>query len=214
MKEIKKEQIGEMISDGATVMIGGFLAVGTPELIMDVLVEKKAKNLTLISNDTAFPGIGIGKLIRAGLVKKAYVSHVGTNPETGEAAEKGVIDLTLVPQGTLIEQIRAGGAGLGGVLTKTGLGTDVAAGKQSVIVDDEEYLLEKPLVADFAFIEARWGDKAGNLMFEGTTRNFSPVIATAAKVVIAQVDEMKEEGFLDPNHIHLPGIFIDYVIRS
>lgn len=212
--EITPEEVADMIPDGATLMVGGFLAVGTPECIMDALVRKKAKDLTIIANDTAFPNVGIGKLISAGLVKKVYASHIGTNPETVAQVEHGRIELTLVPQGTLIEQIRAGGAGLGGVLTPTGVGTIVAEGKSIVKVKNREYLLEEPMQADFALIHARWGDKAGNLIFEGTMRNFSPLLATAAVVVCVQVDEYLEDDFLDPNHVHVPGIFVDHIIRG
>lgn len=214
LTEMTSEEVADMIPDGATVMVGGFLAVGTPECIMDALVRKKAKDLTVIANDTAFPNVGIGKLISAGLVRKIYVSHIGTNPETVAQVEQGRIELNLVPQGTLIEQIRAGGAGLGGVLTPTGVGTVVAEGKSVVKVKDREYLLEEPLKADFTLIHARWGDKAGNLAFEGTMRNFSPLMATAAEVVCVQVDEYWENDFLDPDHIHVPGIFIDHIIRG
>lgn len=208
------DEVADMIPDGSTLMVGGFLAVGTPERIMDALVQKKVKDLTIIANDTAYPNVGIGKLISAGLVRKVYASHIGTNPETGAQVEQGRIDLTLVPQGTLIEQIRAGGAGLGGVLTPTGVGTVVARGKTIIQVKDREYLLEEPIKADFALIHARWGDKAGNLIFEGTMRNFSPLLATAAEVVCVQVDEYLEDNFLDPNHVHVPGIFVDHIIRG
>jgi 3-oxoacid CoA-transferase, A subunit len=207
------ENAADMIPDGATLMIGGFMSVGTPELLMNALVQKDVRGLTIIVNDTGFPDVGVGKLIRAGLVKKIYASHVGTNAETGEGVEKGDIDLTLVPQGTLIEKIRAGGAGLGGVLTPTGIGTIVAEGKTIITIDGREFILELPMKADFALIEARWGDTAGNLVFDGTTRNFSPLLATAADVVIAQVDEFIEKEYIDPNHVHVPGIFIDYIVR-
>ena len=212
--EKSPEDVAEMIPDGATFMVGGFLAVGTPERIMDALVRKKKTDPTIIANDTAYPNVGIGKLISAGLVRKVLASHIGTNSETQAQVEQGRIDLTLVPQGTLIEQIRAGGAGLGGVLTPTGVGTVVAEGKKVIQIKNREYLLEEPITADFALIHARWGDMAGNLIFEGTMRNFSPLLATAANVVCAQVDEYLEDDFLDPNYVHVPGIFVDHIIRS
>ncbi|MGE5415382.1 MAG: CoA transferase subunit A [Acidobacteriota bacterium] len=205
-------EIAEMIETGSTLMIGGFLAVGTPENVVDAIVAKGTGNLIGIGNDTAFPGVGIGKLVSAGLLKKMITSHVGTNPETTRSVENGRMELELVPQGTLAERIRSGGAGLGGILTPTGVGTAVAEGKTVLTVDGQEYLLEKPMKADFALIHAECADLAGNLQYVGTTRNFNPVMATAAKVVVAEVNSVID-SFFDPNHIHTPGILVDYIVR-
>lgn len=206
------EEIAEMIKPGATLMIGGFLAVGTPETVVDAVVTKGIGDLTGIGNDTAFPGVGIGKLVRAGLLKKMIASHVGTNPETTSNAESGRMELELIPQGTLAERIRAGGAGLGGILTPTGVGTEVAQGKTTLTVGGREYLLEMPMIADFALIHAERADAAGNLQYVGTTRNFNPVMATAGKVVVAEVNSVID-GYFDPDQIHTPAILVDYIVR-
>jgi acetate CoA/acetoacetate CoA-transferase alpha subunit len=203
-----------MVKDGMTLMIGGFLAVGTPETIVDALVAQGTKNLTAITNDTAFPDKGIGKLIVNRQLKKAIVSHIGTNPETGRQMNAGELAVDLVPQGTLAEQVRAGGAGLGGILTPTGLGTVVAEGKQIVTVDGREYLLEKPLRADIALIRARIADKAGNLIFHRSARNFNPLMATAADIVIVEAANIVETGALDPDAVMLPGIFVKYLVQG
>ena len=204
------------IHDGAVIMVGGFMACGTPEILIDALVKKGVKNLTIICNDGGFPDRGVGKLIANGQVKALIASHVGLNPEvakrmnTDVAADK--IELTLVPQGTLAERIRAGGAGLGGVLTPTGVGTIVAESKQIIAIDGRDYLLEKPLHADFALIRPSKIDKLGNCVFYGTTKNFNPLIATAADCVIAGACEIVETGSIDPNAIHLSGIFVNVIV--
>jgi len=204
------------IKDGAVIMVGGFMACGTPELLIDALVNKGVKNLTIICNDGGFPDRGVGKLIAKGQVKKLIASHVGLNPEvarrmnTDVAADK--IDLTLVPQGSLAECIRAGGAGLGGFLTPTGVGTIVAEGKQVMNIDGKDYLLEKPLHADFALIRPTKIDKLGNCVFHGTTRNFNPMMATAADYVIAGACEIVETGAIDPDIIHVSGIFVNAIV--
>ena len=203
------------IKDGSVIMVGGFMACGTPEILIDALVKKGVKNLTIICNDGGFPDRGVGKLIAKGQVKKLIASHVGLNPEvarrmnTDVAADK--IELILVPQGTLAERIRAYGAGLGGVLTPTGVGTIVAEGKQIINIDGKDYLLEKPLHADFALVRPSKIDKFGNCVFNGTTKNFNPLIATAADYVIAGACEIVETGSIDPNTIHLSGIFINAI---
>jgi acetate CoA/acetoacetate CoA-transferase alpha subunit len=211
---ITRQAAAAMVKDGMTLMIGGFLAVGTPETIVDALVAQGTKNLTAIANDTAFPDKGIGKLIVNRQLKKAIVSHIGTNPETGRQMNAGELAVDLVPQGTLAEQVRAGGAGLGGILTPTGLGTVVAEGKQIVTVDGREYLLEKPLRADIALIKARIADKAGNLIFHRSARNFNPLMATAADVVIVEAADIVETGALDPDAVMLPGIFVKYLVQG
>ena len=203
-----------MVKDGNTVMIGGFLGVGTPDTIVDALVAQGTKQLTVIANDTAFPDKGIGKLVVNKQLEKAIVSHIGTNPETGRQMNAGEMAVDLVPQGSLAEKVRAGGAGLGGVLTPTGLGTIVAEGKQVITVDGREYLLEKPLRADVALLKAKTADKAGNLIFHRSARNFNPLMATAADIVIVEADNIVETGALDPDAVMLPGIFVKYLVQA
>src|SRR5215475_13014566 len=188
MKTISVESAVALIPDGASLMIGGFMAVGTPERLVDELIRQRKRNLTVIGNDTARPGAGIGKLIGAQLVQKAIVSHIGTNPETQQKMLAGEIEVELVPQGTLIERIRAAGYGLGGVLTPTGIGTTVEEGKRKLEVNGREYLLEPPLRADFALIQAFLADYLGNLTYVLTARNFNPVIAMVAANVIADAE--------------------------
>jgi acetate CoA/acetoacetate CoA-transferase alpha subunit len=207
-------QAMEYVQDGMTVMIGGFLGVGTPELFVDALVANGAKNLTVIANDTAFPDKGIGKLVVNRRLRKVIVSHIGTNPETGRQMNAGELQVELVPQGTLAEQIRAGGAGLGGVLTPTGLGTIVAEGKAVINVDGREFLLEKPLKADVAFIKAHTADTAGNLLFNRSSRNFNPLMAMAAKVVIVEAENIVEAGQVDPDQVMTPGIMVDWIVQG
>jgi acetate CoA/acetoacetate CoA-transferase alpha subunit len=207
-----------LVKDGDVIMVGGFMGCGTPEILIDALVKKGVKNLAIICNDAAVPGRGVGKLITAGQVKTLIASHVGLNPEvarrmnTGAAADK--LECILVPQGTLAEQIRAGGAGLGGFLTPTGVGTVVAEGKQIITIDGREFLLEKPLHADFAFIRASKIDKAGNAFFNGTTRNFNPMMAAAADYVIAGACEVVEIGAIDPNIVHVPGVLVNAIVAG
>lgn len=208
------EQALETVQDGKTVMIGGFLAVGTPELLVDALLAKGTKELTVIANDTAFPDKGIGKLVVNRRLKKAIVSHIGTNPETGRQMNAGELQVELVPQGTLAERIRAGGAGLGGVLTPTGLGTIVAEGKEVIQVDGREFLLEKYLKADIALIKAHTADTAGNLLFCRSARNFNPLMAMAADVVIVQAENIVAEGMIDPDQVMTPGILIDWIVQG
>lgn len=207
------EQAMQKIEDGMTLMIGGFLAVGTPEGFVDALVVQGTKQLTVIANDTAFPDKGIGKLVVDGRLKKVIVSHIGTNPETGRQMNTGKLEVELVPQGTLAERVRAGGAGLGGILTPTGIGTIVAEGKEVITVDGKEFLLEKPLRADVALIKAYKADTAGNLIFERSARNFNPLMAMAAKVVIVEAENIVEAGQIDPDQVMTPGIFIDWIVQ-
>lgn len=202
------------IREGMTVMIGGFLAVGTPLVLVDELVKKQVRNLTVIANDTAMPDKGIGRLIVNRQAKKVIVSHIGTNPETGRQLMAGELEVELTPQGTLAEKIRAGGSGLGGVLTPTGVGTVVEEGKQKIRINDRDYLLELPLRADVALIYAHKADKAGNLVFRRSARNFNPVMAMAADLVIAQVGEVVEVGAIDPDEVMVPGIVIDYIVAE
>jgi len=211
-KLITVEEAVEMIHDGMTIMVGGFLGCKNPYVIVDALVEKGVKDLTLIANDTSFPEIGIGKLIVNKQVKKLIASHVGTNKETGRQMNSGEMDVELVPQGTLAERIRAAGAGLGGVLTPTGIGTIVAEGKDILTIDGKEYLLEKPLKSDIALIVGAKVDKKGNVSYAKATRNFNTIMATAADVVVVEADQVVEVGEIDPDDVMTPGIFVDYIV--
>lgn len=212
-KLITIDQAVDMVHDGMTIMIGGFLGCRNPFKIVDSLVAKGVKDLTLIANDTSFPEVGIGKLIVNKQVKRLIASHVGTNKETGNQMNSGEMQVELVPQGTLAERIRAAGAGLGGVLTPTGLGTVVAEGKDIIKVDGKDYLLETALKADLAIIVGAKVDKKGNIRYAKATRNFNPLMATAADVVIVEADEVVEVGQIDPDDVMTPGIFIDYIVN-
>ena len=204
------------ICDGASVMVGGFMACGTPEILIDALVEKGVRNLTIICNDAGVPGRGVGKLLSNGQIKTLIASHVGLNPEVAHRMNTDVegdkLECILVPQGTLAERIRAAGAGLGGFLTPTGVGTIVAEGKQVINIDGKDYLLEKPLKADFALLRGSVTDPFGNTTYNGTTRTFNPMMATAADYVIVGTCEIVETGSMDPNHIVTSGIFIDAIV--
>lgn len=212
MKKITAQQAADFIKDGMTLMVGGFMSNGTPQILMDAIVAKGVKNLTIIANDSGTPGDGIGKLVAAGAVKKLIASHIGLNPQTGQLMNDGIIEVCLVPQGTLAEQIRAAGAGLGGVLTPTGMGTEVAAGKETVKVDGREFLLEKPLRADVALLRGSIIDEEGNIFYKGTTRNFNPMMAMAADVVIAAAEQIVPAGGIPGENVVTPGIFVDYVV--
>ena len=203
-----------MIPDGASLMIGGFMAVGTPERIIDEIVRQNKRELTVIANDTAAPGKGIGKLVQAKLVRKVIASHIGLNPETQRQMMAGSMEVELVPQGTFAERIRAGGAGIAGFFTPTGYGTLVSEGKETRVIDGKPYVLESPLKADFAFVKAWRGDRSGNLIYRKTARNFNPVMATAAAVTIAEVEDLVEPGELDPDHVVTPGIFVRHILQG
>jgi acetate CoA/acetoacetate CoA-transferase alpha subunit len=203
-----------LIPDGARVMIGGFMGVGTPERVIDELVRQGKRGLTVIANDTALPGVGIGKLVSADLVSKVIASHIGLNPETQKKMIAGAIAVELVPQGTLIERIRAGGFGLGGVLTATGVGTVVAEGKQTIAVAGRDYLVETALHADFALVNAFLADYLGNLSYALTARNFNPVMAMAADTVIAEADNIVPVGLISPDHVVTPAPIVDYLIAQ
>ena len=203
-----------MIPDGASLMIGGFMAVGTPERVVDEIVRQNKRNLTIIGNDTAAPGHGVGKLISGKLVRKAIVSHIGLNPETQRQMLAGELEVELVPQGTLIERIRAGGFGLGGILTPTGLGTSVETGKQRVEVDGKPYLLEPALRADFALVQAFLADYLGNLSYALTARNFNPIIAMAGRTVIVSADNIVPVGVIAPDHVMTPAPIVDYLVAN
>ncbi len=211
-KFISVSEAGQMVKSGSTVMIGGFLRCGSPEKVIDEIIKNKTGKLTLIANDTCVPEFDRGKLIVNKLVKKAIVAHIGTNPETGRQFNAGELEVELVPMGTLAERIRCGGAGLGGFLTPTGVGTIVEKGKDIIESQGKKYLLEKPLRADVAIVYATKADKFGNAFLDGTTRNFNPVMATAADVVILEADEICEEA-LNPAEVTIPGIFVDYIAQ-
>ncbi len=204
------------IEDGATIMVGGFMACGTPEILIDALVEKNVRNLTIICNDAGVPGRGVGKLVTNGQVKTLIASHVGLNPEVAQRMNTDVaedkLECILIPQGTLAERIRAGGAGLGGFLTPTGVGTIVAEGKQVINMEGRDYLLEKPLKADFALIRGSVTDEFGNTTYNGTTRTFNPMMATAAECVIVGTCEVVKTGEIDPNNVMTSGIFVDAIV--
>lgn len=210
-KVISAEEIGALFKDGMTVMVGGFMGVGTPQGLIAAMLAADVKDITLIANDTAFTETGVGPLIVSRKVKKVIASHIGTNPETGRQMIAGEMDVELVPQGTLAERVRAGGSGLGGVLTPTGVGTVVEEGKVKMMVDGREYLLEKPLRAEVALLKAHKADKAGNLIYNRSARNFNPLMALAADLVIVQVEELVEIGDIDPDEVMTPGILVDKI---
>ena len=212
-KFISIEEAVSKVKDGMTIMVGGFLANGTPNKIVDALAKSGVKNLTLICNDTAYPDKGVGQLIANKQVKKLFVSHIGTNPHTSEQMNSGELEIEFCPQGSLAERVRAGGCGLGGILTQTGMGTIVAEGKQIVNVDGKDYLLEKPLKADIALVGASLGDKAGNLVYRGTSQNFNPLMASAADLVIAEVNELVEVGEIAAENVKTPSIMVDFIVK-
>ncbi|MTI69012.1 MAG: CoA transferase subunit A [Firmicutes bacterium] len=209
-KFIKLDEAVDQIKDGMTVMIGGFLGCGSPHNIIDKLVDKGVKDLTIIANDTSFVDYGLGKLVANKQVKKVIASHVGTNKETGRQMNEKETEVILVPQGTLAEQIRAAGAGLGGILTPTGVGTIVEEGKEKIEIEGKEYLLELPLSADIALIKGSKVDNLGNVYYEKSTRNFNTIMATAAETVIVEAEEIVDE--INPNDVMTPNIFVDYIV--
>jgi acetate CoA/acetoacetate CoA-transferase alpha subunit len=214
MQAISVAEAIDMIPHGASLMIGGFMGVGTPERLIDELVRQGKRNLIVIANDAATPGRGIGKLIAAGLVAKAVASHIGLNPEAQRQMIDGKMGIDLVPQGTLIERIRAGGFGLGGVLTATGLGTVVEEGKRRIEVAGKSYLLETALRSQFALVHAFLADQIGNLSYALTARNYNPVIAMAADTVIATAEHIVPVGVIAPDHVVTPAPVVDYLVRN
>jgi acetate CoA/acetoacetate CoA-transferase alpha subunit len=214
MRTLSAEAAVAMIPDGATLMIGGFMAVGSPERVIDELVRQGKRNLTVIANDNATPGRGIGKLVDAGLVSRTIASHIGLNPETQRQMIAKKIEVDLVPQGTLIERIRAGGYGLGGVLTPTGVGTVVEEGKERVEIKGKAYLIETALRADFALIHAFLADYLGNLSYALTARNFNPVMAMAADTTIVTADNIVPVGVISPDHVVTPAPLVDYLVTN
>jgi acetate CoA/acetoacetate CoA-transferase alpha subunit len=214
VKAISVENAVALIPDGATLMIGGFMGVGTPERLCDELVRQGKRDLTVIANDNALPGVGIGKLVEAGLMRKTIASHIGLNPETQKRMIAGTMEVELVPQGTLAERIRAGGYGLGGILTPTGVGTTVEEGKRRIEVDGKPYLLETPLKADFALVHAMIADYLGNLHYSLTARNFNPIIAMAATTVIATAVNIVPVGVIPPDNVMTPAAIVDYLVTN
>ena len=200
--------------DGMTIMFGGFMAVGTPDGIVRDILASGVKDLTIIGNDTAGPETGIGILISNKRVRKVIASHIGTNAETGRQMIAGEIEVELVPQGTLAERIRCGGAGLGGVLTPTGVGTIVEEGKTKLSFDGIEYLVERPIRADLAILKAHRADDKGNLTYQRAARNFNPLMAMAADYVVAEVDDLVKAGEIDPELVMTPGILVNALILS
>ncbi|MFL5252008.1 MAG: CoA transferase subunit A [Rhodopila sp.] len=214
MQTIHLEDAVAKIPDGASLAIGGFMAVGTPERLIDELVRQQKRHLTVIANDTAVPGKGIGKLISTRLVDRVIASHIGLNPETQQQMLRGDLTVELVPQGTLIERIRAGGYGLGGVLTPTGVGTMVEEGKQKVEVNGQTYLVELALQADFALVHAFLADYLGNLTYVLTARNFNPLVTMAGETVIACAEHIVPVGLISPDHVVTPAPVVDYLVTN
>ena len=214
MKVISVKDAVAMIPNGASLMVGGFMGVGTPERLIDEIVRQGKRNLTVIANDTAMPGRGIGKLVTAGSLDKVVASHIGLNPETQQQMIAGKLAVDLVPQGTLIERIRAGGFGLGGVLTPTGVGTVVEKGKRKVDIDGKDYLIETAIRADYALVQAFLADYTGNLTYALTARNFNPVIAMATDTVIAAAEHIVPVGVIAPDHVATPSPLVDYLVSN
>jgi acetate CoA/acetoacetate CoA-transferase alpha subunit len=213
MKPIKVNKAVAMIPNGASLMIGGFMGVGTPERLMDELVAQNRTGLTVIANDSARPGVGIGKLIDHRAVAKLVVSHIGTNPETQRQMIAGELAVELVPQGTLAERIRCAGFGLGGVLTATGVGTVVEEGKQTLTINGTKYLVEVPIKADFALVNAKRADYYGNLDYSLTAHNFNPLMAMGAETVMTEADSIVPVGVIPPDEVKTPGVLVDYIIE-
>ncbi len=217
---IAAEEAAAMVKSGMTVHVGGFLGCGSPDAVLAALGKGGTTGLRLVCNDTAILDAkkgrvtGVAGLVAQGLFRTVMVSHIGTNPETQRLMNEGSLEVVLIPQGTLAERVRAAGAGLGGFLTPTGLGTEVAEGKERVTVGDRVFLLELPLPGDVALIKARRADRAGNLQYSKTARNFNPLMASACALVIAEVEEIVDIGELDPDEVHTPSIFVDYLVHA
>jgi len=211
-KIISLDEAAGLVKEGSTVMIGGFLGCGSPHSIIDKLVEKGTKNLTVIANDTGTMEYGLGKLIVTKQIAKVIASHIGTNPETGRQMNEQETEVVLVPQGTLAERVRCGGAGLGGFLTPTGVGTVVEEGKEKITISGKTYLLELPLRADIALIAGAKVDKKGNVYYSKSARNFNPIMAMAADIVVVEAGEIVEVGDIDPNDVMTPGVLVDYIV--
>jgi len=203
-----------LIPDGASVMVGGFGLCGIPENLIAALREQGTSNLTIISNNAGVDGFGLGVLLESRQVRRIVATYVGENQEFERQCLSGELDVELVPQGTFAERIRAGGAGIGGFFTPTGYGTVVADGKETRTIDGVPHVLEQPLKADFALVKAFRGDAQGNLVYRKTARNFNPMMAAAARVTIAEVEELVEPGAIDPDLVHTPGIFVRHIFQG
>ena len=214
MKPISVEEAVAMIPNGASIMVGGFMGVGTPERLLDELVRQKKSGLSLISNDAAVPGKGVGKLFEGNQVINMIGTHIGLNPKAQQQMLGKQVSINLIPQGTFVERIRAGGCGLGGVLTPTGVGTLVEEGKQRIEVNGKPYLLETALRADFALVHAFLADYVGNLSYALTSRNFNPVMAMAADTVIVTAEHIVPVGVIAPDHVVTPGPLVDYLVGN
>jgi acetate CoA/acetoacetate CoA-transferase alpha subunit len=214
MKAVSAEEAVAMIPNGATVMVGGFMGVGTPERLLEELVRQRKSGLMLICNDAAVPGKGIGRLIDAALVSRMIASHIGLNPKVQQQMMANQIAVDLIPQGTLAERIRAGGCGLGGVLTPTGIGTTVSEGKRQIEIAGKQFLLETALRAEFALVHAFLADYSGNLAYALTARNFNPIMAMAADTVIVSADNIVPIGVIAPDHVVTPAPLVDYLIAN
>ncbi len=227
-KFISAKEAAALIKDGDFVMVGGFLGHGTPDSIINAIADSDVKDLTVAVNDTGFPAAdpengvkgekhgfrGVSELVARHKIKTLYVSHIGTNPETGRQMSEGTMDVRLTPQGTLAERIRAGGFGLGGILTPTGVGTDVANGKQVINVDGKDYLLETALKGDVCVIKGSIVDKMGNIYYKGTTKNFCPLMAAACKTVIVEAEKVVEPGEIAPEDVMTPFVLVDYIVEG
>lgn len=214
VKQISAAEAAEMIKPGSRLAIGGFLAVGAPEGVLDAIVEKGTDNLHMIVIASDWEDKGVGKLIKARLIKSAQVSHLGTNRTIQAQMNAGEVEIELVPQGTLMERVRAFGAGLGGILTPTGIGTVVEEGKQIINLEGKDYILEPAIASDFALVKAYKADKSGNLTFRKTARNSNPIMAMAGKITIVEAEHIVEVGELDPEEVVTPGVFVDYLVQS
>ena len=214
MNVVSVEEAVALVPNGASIMIGGFMGVGGPDRLMDELVRQKKSGLTVIANDACLPGQGIGKLVDAGLIAHLIASHIGLNPKAQQQMLQKKMSIDLVPQGTLVERIRAGGCGLGGVLTPTGVGTIVEEGKQKIEMGGKAYLLETALRADFALVHSFLADYEGNLSYALTARNFNPVMAMAADTVIVTAEHIVPVGVIAPDHVVTPGPLVDYLVGN
>jgi acetate CoA/acetoacetate CoA-transferase alpha subunit len=213
-KIVTMEEALEHISDGCTLMYGGFGGVGTPPTLVQGILDKGVKELTLIGNDTGFPDIGIGRLVTAKRAKKVIASHIGSNPNAGKLMTEGKLQVEFSPQGTLAERIRAGGVGLGGIFVDVGIGTIAEEGKDKIVIEGKEYLVETALTAEVSIVHAKKADSLGNLVYDKTACNFNPLVAMAGAFTIAEVEEIVPAGELDPECIATPGIYVDMVIPT
>ncbi|MBC6695740.1 CoA transferase subunit A [Terrisporobacter mayombei] len=213
-KIISIDNLSEIVKDSMTIMVSGFMGCGSPHKIIDKLIELGVKDLTLVCNDTGLLDYGVGKMVVAKQFKKIQATHIGLNPEAIRQLNEKETEFELIPQGTMAERIRSAGAGLGGVITPTGIGTLVAEGKETIVIDGKQYLIEKPIKADIAIIGASKVDEKGNAYYSGSGRNFAPIMATAADVVIVEADEVVKVGEIDQEHVMTPHIFVDYIING